>query len=207
MVLWLKLMVPRRNRGPPVNVHTWLCCSARAGITVSSHNPLWDYINMLSLHKLFLPREIHYWCQFCNGVMVKDLWYRGETESLLWMRTQDSAAWRMRVPRSLVRIHCGTTLMGDLPWTLPLKQFLCCLSSDQATSIISFGPKGYTTFMYGLFSFDLGSDYTYKFPWRPLCKGEASKLFSVERQLISSQNGDLFPLLLRCRSLFIHSLI
>jgi hypothetical protein len=48
---------------------------------------------------------------------------------------------------------------------------------------------------------------TYKFPLRPLCKGEALELFSVERQLISSQNGDLFPLLLRCRSLFIRSLI
>jgi hypothetical protein len=70
---------------------------------------------MLSLHELFLPREIHYWCQFCNGVMVKNLWYGGETESLLCMRTQDSAAWRMPVPRSLVMIHCGTTLMCYLP--------------------------------------------------------------------------------------------
>jgi len=31
--------------------------------------------------------------------------------------------------------------------------------------------------------------------------------FSVKGQLISSQYGDLFPLLLRCRSLFIRSLI
>jgi hypothetical protein len=67
------------------------------------------------------------------------------------------------------------------------------LSSDQATSIISAGSKGHTTFMCGLFSFDLGSDYSYKFPLCPLCKGEALELFSVERQLISSQNGDLFP--------------
>jgi hypothetical protein len=84
-------------------------------------------------------------------------------------------------------IHCGTTLMCDLPWTPPLKQFLCCLSSDQATSIISIGSNGYTTFMCGLFSFDLGSDYSYKFLLHPLCKGEALKLFNVERQLISSQ--------------------
>jgi hypothetical protein len=61
--------------------------------------------------------------------------------------------------------------------------------------------------MCGLFSFDLGTDYSYKFPLRPLCKGEALELFSVERQLISSQNGDMFPLLLKCRSLFILSLI
>jgi hypothetical protein len=87
LALWLKLMIPRRNWGPSVCAHTWLCCSAHASITVGSHNPLWDYINMLSLHELFLPREIHYWCQFCNDVIVKDLWYRGETESFLCMRT------------------------------------------------------------------------------------------------------------------------
>jgi hypothetical protein len=87
MVLWLKPMAPRWNRGPPVDAHTWLRYLAPVGITVNSHNPLLDYIDMLSLRKLFLPREIHYWCQFCNGVMVKNLWYHGETESLLWMCT------------------------------------------------------------------------------------------------------------------------
>ena len=44
--------------------------------------------------------------------------------------------------------------------------------------------------MCGLISFDLGSDYSYKFPLHPLCKGEALELFSVRKQLISSQNGD-----------------
>jgi hypothetical protein len=123
LVLWLKLMMPRQNRGPLVGIHTRLCCSIHACIIVSSHNPLWDYINMLSLHKLFISREIHYWCQFCNGVMVKDLWYRGETESLLWMRTQDFAAWRMSVSRSLVMIHYGITLMCYLPLTFPWNNF------------------------------------------------------------------------------------
>jgi hypothetical protein len=48
--------------------------------------------------------------------------------------------------------------------------------------------------MCGLISFDLGSDYSYKFPLCPLCKGETLELFSVEGQLISSQNGDwIFP--------------
>jgi hypothetical protein len=48
--------------------------------------------------------------------------------------------------------------------------------------------------MCGLISFDLGSDSSYKFPLHPLCKGGALELFSVERQLISSQNGDwIFP--------------
>jgi hypothetical protein len=123
------------------------------------------------------------------------------------MRTQDFAAWRMPVPRSLVMIHYETTLMCDLLWTPSLKQFLCCLSSYQATSIIFAGSKGHTTYMCGLISFDLGSDYSYKFPLHPLCKGEALELFSVRKQLISSQNRDLFPLLLKCRSLFIRSLI
>jgi hypothetical protein len=61
--------------------------------------------------------------------------------------------------------------------------------------------------MCGLISFDLSNDYSYKFPLHPLCKGGALELFSVERQLIGSQNGDLFSLLLKCKSLFIHSLI
>jgi hypothetical protein len=190
-----------------VDAYTWLCYSVHTSITVSSHNPLWDYINRLSLHKLFLPHEIHYWCQFYNGVMVKDLRYRSETEGLLWMRAQDFAAWRMPVPRSLVMIHCETTLMCDLLWTPSLKQFLCCLWGDQATSIISVGLKEHTPFMCGLISFALGSDYSHKFPLHPLCKGEALELFSVRKQLISSQNRDLFPLLLKCRSLFIRSLI
>jgi hypothetical protein len=65
----------------------------------------------------------------------------------------------------------------------------------------------HSTFMCGLFSFDLGSDYLYKFPLHHLCKGEALKIFSVGRQLISSQNGDLFSLLRKCRSLLIRSFI
>jgi hypothetical protein len=41
-----------------------------------------------------------------------------------------------------------------------------------------------------LFLFDLGSDYSHRFPLHPLCKGGALELFSDERQLISSPNGD-----------------
>jgi hypothetical protein len=78
---------------------------------------------MLSLRKSFLSREIHYWCQFCNGVMVK----------------KDSAAWRMLVSKSLVMIHYETTLMCDLLWIPSLKQFLVVCERDQATSVISIG--------------------------------------------------------------------
>jgi hypothetical protein len=53
--------------------------------------------------------------------------------------------------------------------------------------------------------FDLSSDYLYKFPLRPLCKGEALELFSVEGQLISTQNGDLFAPAVEMQE-FVHSL-
>jgi hypothetical protein len=77
-------------------------------------------------------------------------------------------------------IHCGTTLMCDLLWTPSLKQFLCCLSSDQATSIIFVGSKGHTTFMCGIFSLILVvTTYTSSL-LHPLCKGEILELFSVE---------------------------
>jgi hypothetical protein len=41
-------MVPRRNREPPVAADTWLCCSARAGIEIPIHDPLWNYTNEMS---------------------------------------------------------------------------------------------------------------------------------------------------------------
>jgi hypothetical protein len=147
MVLWLKLMVPWQNRGPPMDAYTRLRCSARAGTTSSSHNPLWDYIDMLSLHKLFLPHGIHYWCQFGNGVMINDLWCRRKTESPLWMYTQGYATWRMLVSRSLVMVHYGTTWMCDLLWTPRLKRFF---GWNNETSAITVGSKEYITLMYSL---------------------------------------------------------
>jgi hypothetical protein len=59
--------------------------------------------------------------------------------------------------------------------------------------------------MCGLISFDLGSDSSYKFPLHPLCKGGALELFSVERQLISSQNGDWISPAVEMQE-FVHSL-
>jgi hypothetical protein len=62
--------------------------------------------------------------------------------------------------------------------------------------------------MYDIFSLGFGGDCT---PTSSVCilccKGEALELFSVERQLISSHNGDSFPLLLKCRSLSIRYLV
>jgi hypothetical protein len=83
---------------------------------------------------------------------------------------------------SIVELHWCVIFRGLLPWN----NFGDVCRSDQATSIISVGSKGHTTFMCGLFSFNLGSDYSYKFPLCPLCKGEALELFSVGKQLVSS---------------------
>jgi hypothetical protein len=47
-IMTKRLMVPRRNREPPVGAHTWLSCSARAGIAVNSRDPLRDNTDVLS---------------------------------------------------------------------------------------------------------------------------------------------------------------
>jgi hypothetical protein len=47
-------MVPQRNWEPPMNAHTGLCYSSDAGIKVSSHDPLWNYTDMLSSVPYFL---------------------------------------------------------------------------------------------------------------------------------------------------------
>ena len=54
MVLWVATTVPRWNREPPVVCDTRLCCSARAGIEVSSHDPLQNCTDVLFSHELFL---------------------------------------------------------------------------------------------------------------------------------------------------------
>jgi hypothetical protein len=162
MVLWLKPVVPWRNWGPSVCAHTWSCCSARAGIAVSSCNPLWDYVNPLSWHNLFLLREIHYWCQFGSGVTIKDLWCRSETESLLWMRTQDCAilvgCWYQGLwSWSIVELHWCVIFRKLLPWN---NFYVVCQVIKQHLSS-PLDQKGHTPFMCGLFSFDFDSDCTH----------------------------------------------
>jgi hypothetical protein len=166
----------------------------------SSCHPLWDYINELSWHNLVLPREILYWCRFGDGVMIKDLWWCSETESPLWMYTQGCATRRMLVSRSLVMIHCGTTLMCDFPWTPPLKQFPVLfvevikqhLSSllDQTgiplSCVVSF-------LLILVVTTHTSSLYILRVKVKPW------SFLSVGKQLISSPNGDWLSLLLRCR--------
>jgi hypothetical protein len=153
MVLWLKPMVPRRNRGPPVNVHTWLCCSARAGITVSSCNPLWGYINVLSWHNLVLSCEIHYWC--CS-VMVSRLMIcgaaaklRAPCESTRKVMLLGACWYRGLWSWSIVELHWCVIFRGLLPWN----DFCVVFYNNQATYAITVGSKEYITLMYSLVNF------------------------------------------------------
>jgi hypothetical protein len=112
LAFWLKLMMPCQNRGPPVGIHTRLCCSVHACIRVSSHNPLWDYINMLSLHKLFLPREIHYW--WCSTMVS-------------WLRTCGTTT-KLRAPCECTR---KVMLLGACwyrgPWSWSIVELHWCV--------------------------------------------------------------------------------
>jgi hypothetical protein len=77
---------------------------------------------------------------------------------------------------SIVELHWCVISRRSLPW-----------NNDQATSILFVGSKGHTTFMCDHFSFDLGSDYSYKFPLRPLCKGVCSFARVFPNQVSSSR--------------------
>jgi hypothetical protein len=162
---------------------------------------------VLSLHKLFLPREIHYWCQFDNGVSINDLWYRRETESPLWMYTQGYAAWRMLVSRSLVMILYGITLICYLSWTFPWNNFyvVCQVIKQHLSSLLDQTGIPLPCVVSYLLTLVVATHTSSLCIL--CCKGEVLELFSVGKQLISSQNGDLLSLLLRCKSLFIRSLI
>jgi hypothetical protein len=118
-------------------------------------------------------------------VLLVGCWYQG-----LW-------SW------SIVELHWCVIFRGLLPWN----NFGVVCRRDEATSIIFVGSKGHTTFMCGLISFDLGSDYSYRPPLHPLCKGEALELLVSRDNWLALKTEIGFPLLLRCRSLFIRSLI
>jgi hypothetical protein len=64
-------MVPRRNREPTV-VHTWLSCSARAGIAVNSSDPLRDYTDVLSFVDILSKWSWHF-VSICHGITSKSI--------------------------------------------------------------------------------------------------------------------------------------
>jgi hypothetical protein len=65
-------MVPRRNREPPVGAHTWLSCSARAGIVVNSRDPLQDYTDVLSFMTILLEWSLHF-VSICRDILSKSV--------------------------------------------------------------------------------------------------------------------------------------
>jgi hypothetical protein len=64
-------MVPRRNREPTM-VHAWLSYSARAGIAVNSHDPFWNYTDVLSFVDIFLKWSLHF-VSICRDVLPKSI--------------------------------------------------------------------------------------------------------------------------------------
>jgi hypothetical protein len=64
-------MVPWRNREPTM-VHTWLSCLARAGIAVNSHDPLWNYTDVLSLVKILSEWSLHF-VSTCRDILSKSI--------------------------------------------------------------------------------------------------------------------------------------
>jgi hypothetical protein len=65
------LMVPRRNREPTM-VHTWLSCSARAGIAVNSSDPLRDYTDVPSFVNILLEWSLHF-VSTCRDILSKSI--------------------------------------------------------------------------------------------------------------------------------------
>jgi hypothetical protein len=53
-------------------VHTWLSCSARAGITVNSRNPLRDYDDVLSFVDILSKWSLHF-VSICRDVLPKSI--------------------------------------------------------------------------------------------------------------------------------------
>jgi hypothetical protein len=207
MVLWLKSMVPRRNWGPSMCAHTWLCCSARVGITVSSCSPLWDYVNALSWHNLFLLRKIRYWCQFGNGVTINDLWCRSETESscecahrtVLLVGCWYQGLWSW----CIMELHWCVIFRGHLPWNN--FYVVCRVTKQHLSSLLDQTGIPLSCVVLCLLILVVTTHTSSLYilcvkvkPW--------SFLVSRDNWLALKMKID-FSLLLRCRSLFIRSLI
>jgi hypothetical protein len=110
-----------------VNVHARLCCWAHAGIEVSSHDPLWNYTDVLSPVDVLL-----------------------ETISVLFVE--------------MIKQHLSSLLdQTDIPLSCVVSYLLTLVVATHTSSLCIL-----------------------------CCKGEALELFSVGKQLISSQDGDMF---------------
>jgi hypothetical protein len=75
-------MVPRRNREPTM-VHTWLSCSARAGIAVNGRDPLWDYTDVISFVDILSEWSWHFVSR-CRDVLSKYI-FSIMSDCILWI--------------------------------------------------------------------------------------------------------------------------
>jgi hypothetical protein len=75
-------MVSRRNREPTM-VHTWLSCSARAGIAVNDRDPLWDYTDVISFVDTLSEWSWHFVSR-CRDVLSKSI-FNIMSDCILWI--------------------------------------------------------------------------------------------------------------------------
>jgi hypothetical protein len=197
MVLWLKPMVSWRNRGPSVCAHTWLCCSARAGITVSSCNPLWDYVNALSWHNLFLLREI---VIGASSVVVSRLMTYGAAAKL---RASCECAHRTVLlvgcgyrglwSWSTVELHWCVIFRKHFPWNN--FYVVCRVIKQHLSSLLD--QKGIPLSCVVSFPWLWWWLHTYTFPLHPLCSGEALSFLVLRDNWLALKMEICFP---RCWS-------
>jgi hypothetical protein len=81
---------------------------------------------------------------------------------------------------------------GYLPWTFPWNNSMLFVNWSSNIYHLRWIKRAYHFPCVVSFPWLWWWPHTYTFPLHPLCKGEALELFSVERQLISSQNEDWF---------------
>ncbi len=81
-IMTKRLMVPRRNREPTM-VHTWLSCSARAGIVVNSRDPLRDYTDVLSFVDTLSEWSLHF-VSICRDILTKSV-FSILSDTLSWI--------------------------------------------------------------------------------------------------------------------------
>jgi hypothetical protein len=75
-------MVPRRNREPTM-VHTWLSCSARAGMAVNGRNSLWNYIDVMCFVNILSEWSLHF-VSTCRDVLSKSI-FSIMSDCILWI--------------------------------------------------------------------------------------------------------------------------
>jgi hypothetical protein len=83
MVLWLNDRWCRDETESLLWVHTWLSCSARAGIAVNSRDPLRDYTDVLSFVDIISKWSLHF-VSTCRDILSKSI-FRILSDPISWI--------------------------------------------------------------------------------------------------------------------------